>query len=215
MPEWRWSPPQFSFPSAPTQSSPTSARTRLIVIRHYIFIIATAIALLCRSIVAFFYAAILSSPFAFASFHVRHNPPHHLCNQTQPPSTTSLLPLHHHHPLPSSSSTISHHSSSSSTSTSATIPFCHDLRVTVPLLDHSSISAGNNSHDVVVVVVGCDAPRSLRDDDDDSRDYRRLLVQLEETERRFDDFWGSHLQRLRQCLELRLFEQDFRELQVN
>lgn len=56
------------------------------------------------------------------------------------------------------------------------------------------------------------------DDDDDaltSRDYRRLLVQLEETERRFDDFWGSHLVRLRQCLELRLFEQDFRELQVS
>lgn len=47
-----------------------------------------------------------------------------------------------------------------------------------------------------------------------SRDYRRLLVQLEETERRFDDFWNSHLTRLRQCLELRLFEQDFRELQV-
>lgn len=49
---------------------------------------------------------------------------------------------------------------------------------------------------------------------DDSRDYRRLLVQLEETERRFDEFWNMHLIRLKQCLELRRFEQDFRELQV-
>lgn len=50
---------------------------------------------------------------------------------------------------------------------------------------------------------------------DDSRDYRRLLVQLEETERRFDDFWNTHLTRLKQCLDLRRFEQDFRELQVS
>lgn len=49
---------------------------------------------------------------------------------------------------------------------------------------------------------------------DDSRVYRRLLVQLEETERRFDDFWHTHLIRLKQCLDLRRFEQDFRELQV-
>lgn len=42
----------------------------------------------------------------------------------------------------------------------------------------------------------------------------RLLVQLEETERTFDDFWFSHSARLRQCLELRRFEQDFKELQV-
>lgn len=50
---------------------------------------------------------------------------------------------------------------------------------------------------------------------DDSRVYRRLLVQLEETERRFDDFWNTHLTRLKQCLDLRRFEQDFRELQVS
>lgn len=49
---------------------------------------------------------------------------------------------------------------------------------------------------------------------DETRVYRRLLVQLEETERRFDDFWNTHLLRLRQCLNLRRFEQDFRELQV-
>lgn len=68
--------------------------------------------------------------------------------------------------------------------------------------DHLAPSAGNNLH------IYATHPF------DDSRDYRRLLVQLEETERRFDDFWNSHLTRLRQCLELRLFEQAFRELQV-
>uniref|UniRef100_A0A182PZX4 CRAL-TRIO domain-containing protein n=1 Tax=Anopheles farauti TaxID=69004 RepID=A0A182PZX4_9DIPT len=43
----------------------------------------------------------------------------------------------------------------------------------------------------------------------------RLLVQLEETERQFEDFWMIHLSRLKKCLELRRFEQDFRELQNN
>jgi hypothetical protein len=39
-------------------------------------------------------------------------------------------------------------------------------------------------------------------------------VQLEETERTFDDFWQSHFIKLNQCLELRQFEQDFRELRA-
>ncbi|XP_058464831.1 guanine nucleotide exchange factor DBS isoform X3 [Malaya genurostris] len=43
----------------------------------------------------------------------------------------------------------------------------------------------------------------------------RLLVQLEETERHFEEFWTVHLSRLKKCLELRRFEQDFRELQSN
>lgn len=43
----------------------------------------------------------------------------------------------------------------------------------------------------------------------------RLLVQLEETERTFDQFWQQHSSKLRHCLELRRFEQDFRELQIN
>lgn len=43
----------------------------------------------------------------------------------------------------------------------------------------------------------------------------RLLVQLEETERTFDVFWQQHSSKLRHCLELRRFEQDFRELQIN
>lgn len=43
----------------------------------------------------------------------------------------------------------------------------------------------------------------------------RLLIQLEETERTFDEFWQQHSSKLRHCLELRRFEQDFRELQSN
>lgn len=39
-------------------------------------------------------------------------------------------------------------------------------------------------------------------------------MQLEETERTFDDFWQSHFIKLNQCLELRQFEQDFRELRA-
>jgi len=38
--------------------------------------------------------------------------------------------------------------------------------------------------------------------------YYRLLVQLEETERRFSDFQSTHAQRVRQHLEHRLFLQD-------
>nr|XP_040229140.2 guanine nucleotide exchange factor DBS isoform X3 [Anopheles coluzzii] len=49
----------------------------------------------------------------------------------------------------------------------------------------------------------------------ESRDCHRLLVQLEETERQFEDFWTMHLSRLKKCLELRRFEQEFRELQNN
>jgi hypothetical protein len=37
---------------------------------------------------------------------------------------------------------------------------------------------------------------------------------LEETERRFDEFWNEHISKLKQNLELRRFEQEFRELQV-
>ncbi|XP_046672964.1 guanine nucleotide exchange factor DBS-like isoform X2 [Homalodisca vitripennis] len=41
----------------------------------------------------------------------------------------------------------------------------------------------------------------------------RLLVQLEETERTFDEFWQQHSARLHQYLELKTFEQDFKAIQ--
>uniref|UniRef100_A0A914UMR1 Guanine nucleotide exchange factor DBS n=2 Tax=Plectus sambesii TaxID=2011161 RepID=A0A914UMR1_9BILA len=42
----------------------------------------------------------------------------------------------------------------------------------------------------------------------------RMLIQLEETERSFDAFWGRHEKRLTECLELRRFEEGFRKLQA-
>ena len=43
----------------------------------------------------------------------------------------------------------------------------------------------------------------------------RLLVQLEETGQNFDEFWSNHELCLGQCLELRKFEEDFKQLQYS
>ncbi|XP_068137198.1 probable guanine nucleotide exchange factor MCF2L2 isoform X2 [Hyperolius riggenbachi] len=42
----------------------------------------------------------------------------------------------------------------------------------------------------------------------------RLLAQLDETEKAFDQFWNRHQLKLEQCLQLRHFEYDFRELKL-
>ncbi|XP_069753200.1 guanine nucleotide exchange factor DBS [Narcine bancroftii] len=42
----------------------------------------------------------------------------------------------------------------------------------------------------------------------------RLLIQLDETENAFDQFWSKHHLKLEQCLQLRHFEQDFREVKI-
>ncbi|XP_034294781.1 probable guanine nucleotide exchange factor MCF2L2 isoform X1 [Pantherophis guttatus] len=42
----------------------------------------------------------------------------------------------------------------------------------------------------------------------------RLLAQLDETERAFDQFWSKHHLKLEQCLQLRHFEQNFREVKL-
>ncbi|TSK17918.1 Guanine nucleotide exchange factor DBS [Bagarius yarrelli] len=41
-----------------------------------------------------------------------------------------------------------------------------------------------------------------------------LLGQLDETETAFDDFWDKHQTKLEQCLQLRYFEQSFREVRA-
>lgn len=43
----------------------------------------------------------------------------------------------------------------------------------------------------------------------------RLLAQLHETESAFDEFWIKHQQKLEQCLHLRNFEQNFREVRTS
>ncbi|XP_069493259.1 guanine nucleotide exchange factor DBS isoform X3 [Ambystoma mexicanum] len=47
---------------------------------------------------------------------------------------------------------------------------------------------------------------------DNETTVKRLLGQLNETEEAFDDFWAKHEQKLAQCLQLRNFEQNFREV---
>ena len=41
------------------------------------------------------------------------------------------------------------------------------------------------------------------------------MVQLEETGRNFDEFWSNHELRLGQCLQLRKFEEDFKQVQYS
>ncbi|XP_077059120.1 guanine nucleotide exchange factor DBS isoform X6 [Siphateles boraxobius] len=43
----------------------------------------------------------------------------------------------------------------------------------------------------------------------------RLLAQLDETENAFEQFWSRHHLKLEQCLQLRHFEQDFREVKIS
>ncbi|XP_061649272.1 guanine nucleotide exchange factor DBS isoform X5 [Phyllopteryx taeniolatus] len=43
---------------------------------------------------------------------------------------------------------------------------------------------------------------------------QRLLSQLDETERAFDEFWGKHRVKLEQCLQLRHFEDDYKEVRL-
>ncbi|XP_057217558.1 guanine nucleotide exchange factor DBS isoform X10 [Triplophysa rosa] len=43
----------------------------------------------------------------------------------------------------------------------------------------------------------------------------RLLAQLDETENAFEQFWSRHHLKLEQCLQLRHFEQDFKEVKVS
>ncbi|XP_008581267.1 PREDICTED: guanine nucleotide exchange factor DBS isoform X3 [Galeopterus variegatus] len=49
---------------------------------------------------------------------------------------------------------------------------------------------------------------------DSQTTVQRLLAQLSETEAAFDKFWSKHQQKLEQCLQLRHFEQGFREVKA-
>ncbi|XP_035312818.1 guanine nucleotide exchange factor DBS isoform X1 [Cricetulus griseus] len=49
---------------------------------------------------------------------------------------------------------------------------------------------------------------------DNQATVKRLLAQLNETEAAFDEFWAKHQQKLEQCLQLRHFEQGFREVKT-
>lgn len=92
----------------------------------------------------------------------------------------------------------------SASASSSSSPIHLPTSVTIAIASAADTSAGTRSLSEVKV------HRS-----DDSRVYRRLLIQLEETERNFDEFWNVQLTRMQQCLELRRFEIAFRELQVS
>ncbi|XP_056645987.1 guanine nucleotide exchange factor DBS-like isoform X1 [Diorhabda sublineata] len=108
----------------------------------------------------------------------------------------------------------------------------NDVEATQKLLDNHSLiysdlkkdilSAAKHGEDLLTSIKEKNIYTSCEDDyfplsDTCSNVFaiERLLVQLEETERTFDEFWQGHFVRLRNCLELRRFEQDFRELQIN
>ncbi|XP_038658688.1 guanine nucleotide exchange factor DBS isoform X1 [Scyliorhinus canicula] len=52
------------------------------------------------------------------------------------------------------------------------------------------------------------------DELDNQTTVDRLLIQLNETEVAFDEFWNKHQLKLKQCLQLRHFEHDFREVKT-
>jgi hypothetical protein len=44
--------------------------------------------------------------------------------------------------------------------------------------------------------------------------FVRLLVQLDETSSNFETFWTNHKRRLEQCLQLRHFEEQFKQVSI-
>ncbi|XP_041440176.1 guanine nucleotide exchange factor DBS isoform X3 [Xenopus laevis] len=75
---------------------------------------------------------------------------------------------------------------------------------------------------------GCDILEKIMEPHKDNPEYRmnqnqldnqttveRLLLQLNETEAAFDEFWSKHQQKLEQCLQLRHFELNFREISTS
>ncbi|CAH2247822.1 guanine nucleotide exchange factor DBS isoform X2 [Pelobates cultripes] len=52
------------------------------------------------------------------------------------------------------------------------------------------------------------------DEQENKITVERLLAQLDETEKAFDEFWSRHHLKLEQCLQLRHFEHGFRELKL-
>ena len=100
------------------------------------------------------------------------------------------------------------------TSTNTTLP----QRAEYTVLKDDLLSASRHGETLLNCIKRPGEPRSARLCPDkliNVTAVERLLVQLEETERTFDEFWTRHEGRLTQCLQLRRFEIDFRELQVS
>uniref|UniRef100_A0A8D2ZW65 Mcf.2 cell line derived transforming sequence-like a n=1 Tax=Scophthalmus maximus TaxID=52904 RepID=A0A8D2ZW65_SCOMX len=75
-----------------------------------------------------------------------------------------------------------------------------------------ALSQGGRLLDCINEPVQTEAEYSMTHDElENLATVQRLLGQLDETETAFDDFWERHRTKLEQCLQLRHFEQHFRE----
>lgn len=160
-----------------------------------------------------------------------NNTQHTLTLTLTPPPSSQTSPTQHRHTIQHSTTTILNSQSSLSlyftTQPSSTFSFYSCSSCSSPFMPSACSSCSTSCASTIAPLSFIVSPTTFNNSSaghflplyinvnaDDSRVYRRLLVQLEETERRFDDFWNTHLIRLKQCLDLRRFEQEFRELQV-
>uniref|UniRef100_A0A8D2Q3Q1 MCF.2 cell line derived transforming sequence like n=1 Tax=Varanus komodoensis TaxID=61221 RepID=A0A8D2Q3Q1_VARKO len=104
----------------------------------------------------------------------------------------------------------------------------NDVQSTSALLAAHTESKGKMKEDLKIVLTeGQDILLSIRKPVLENQEYKmnpdqmenqitveRLLDQLYETETAFDDFWLKHQQKLEQCLQLRHFELDFKEVKT-
>ncbi|XP_034033623.1 guanine nucleotide exchange factor DBS isoform X3 [Thalassophryne amazonica] len=78
-----------------------------------------------------------------------------------------------------------------------------------------ALSQGASLLDFINEPLQSDPDYSMTHDELENLDtVQRLMGQLDETQMAFDDFWERHHTKLEQCLQLRHFEQDFREVRT-
>ncbi|XP_034466206.1 guanine nucleotide exchange factor DBS-like isoform X6 [Hippoglossus hippoglossus] len=78
-----------------------------------------------------------------------------------------------------------------------------------------ALSQGGRLLDCINEPLQTDPEYSMTHDElENLETVQRLLGQLDETETAFDDFWERHRTKLEQCLQLRHFEQHFREVRA-
>uniref|UniRef100_A0A3B4WC46 MCF.2 cell line derived transforming sequence like n=1 Tax=Seriola lalandi dorsalis TaxID=1841481 RepID=A0A3B4WC46_SERLL len=78
-----------------------------------------------------------------------------------------------------------------------------------------ALSQGGRLLDCIKEPLQTDPEYNMTHDElDNLATVQRLLGQLDETETAFDDFWERHCTKLEQCLQLRHFEQHFREVRA-
>ncbi|KAG8586613.1 hypothetical protein GDO81_005430 [Engystomops pustulosus] len=79
-----------------------------------------------------------------------------------------------------------------------------------------ALKQGNDILERIRQPIREDPEYSLNQDQlDNQTTVERLIIQLNETETAFDEFWMKHQQKLEQCLQLRHFETKFREIKTN